>query len=287
MKILVTGGRGQLGRSLQKVAADYPDHQFIFTDMPEVDITNRESVKQVVAECGAQAIVNCAAYTAVDRAEQDEIAADRINRQGAQVLALTARECNLKLVHISTDYVFDGRALQPYTERSIVNPISVYGVTKYAGEQAVATAGADAVVIRTQWLYSEFGSNFVKTMLRLGRERGSVGVVADQVGSPTYATDLARCAVALLDRHFEGYDIYNFSNSGVVSWYDFAKAIFELADMNVEVTPLATSQFKAVAHRPAYSVLDKSKVESAGVEVRGWREPLGECIELLKQNQEI
>lgn len=280
MNILVTGANGQLGNSIRKISASYPNNYF-FTDMPEVDITNLALLENLMKEKQIDAIINCAAYTAVDKAEDDVALATKINVDGPRNLAIAAKNANAKLVHVSTDYVFGGKAYLPLKESDPTAPIGVYGRTKLAGEEAVKEVGCDAVVVRTAWLYSEFGGNFVKTMLRLGRERSELGVVYDQVGTPTYATDLAVALMELLTKGFSGFSLYHYSNEGVISWYDFAKTIFDLSGINIKLNALESSEYPSKAERPAYSVLNKKKIREAGIKVPYWRDSLVECLRLL------
>lgn len=281
MNILVTGGNGQLGNSIKKISSDYPQHTFFFTDVPEVDITNLELLDRLMEEKSVDAIINCAAYTAVDKAESDVALAESINVAGPKNLAEAAKKRGAKLIHVSTDYVFNGTANEPLKEEALTDPIGVYGRTKLAGEQAVKDSGCDALVIRTAWLYSEFGNNFVKTMLRLGREREQLGVVFDQVGTPTYAPDLAVAIMTLLDKGFTGFDLYHFSNEGVISWYDFTKAIFRLENINITLNPIESCEYPTPAKRPAYSVLNKKKIKAAGVSVPYWEDSLRVCLKEL------
>lgn len=281
MNILVTGGNGQLGNSIKKISSDYPQHTFFFTDVPEVDITNLELLDRLMEEKSVDAIINCAAYTAVDKAESDVVLAESINVAGPKNLAEAAKKRGAKLIHVSTDYVFNGTANEPLKEEAQTDPIGVYGRTKLAGEQAVKDSGCDALVIRTAWLYSEFGNNFVKTMLRLGREREQLGVVFDQVGTPTYAPDLAVAIMTLLDKGFTGFDLYHFSNEGVISWYDFTKAIFRLENINITLNPIESCEYPTPAKRPAYSVLNKKKIKAAGVFVPYWEDSLRVCLKEL------
>lgn len=281
MNILVTGGNGQLGNSIKKISSDYPQHTFFFTDVPEVDITNLELLDRLMEEKSVDAIINCAAYTAVDKAESDVVLAESINVAGPKNLAEAAKKRGAKLIHVSTDYVFNGTANEPLKEEALTDPIGVYGRTKLAGEQTVKDSGCDALVIRTAWLYSEFGNNFVKTMLRLGREREQLGVVFDQVGTPTYAPDLAVAIMTLLDKGFTGFDLYHFSNEGVISWYDFTKAIFRLENINITLNPIESCEYPTPAKRPAYSVLNKKKIKAAGVSVPYWEDSLRVCLKEL------
>ncbi|MBR4803294.1 MAG: dTDP-4-dehydrorhamnose reductase [Bacteroidales bacterium] len=285
MKILVTGANGQLGRSMRKNSGDYPQHTFIFTDVPELDITDKRQFGDFARQNAVQAIVNCAAYTAVDKAETEQELAERINCQGTRVLGETAKELNIPLVHISTDYVFCGEGCHPLKETDPTAPTGVYGSTKLHGEKALESIGCDVAIIRTAWLYSEFGGNFVKTMLRVATERDTLNVVYDQVGSPTYATDLARALMKVLDSGIKGLNIYHFSNEGAVSWYDFAKAIFEESNINIIVNPIESDKYPSPVKRPSYSVLSKEKIKSIGVDVPYWRDSLKICLKALKSQQ--
>ena len=285
MKILVTGANGQLGRSMRKISGDYPHHTFLFTDVPEIDITDKRQFGDFARQNAVQAIVNCAAYTAVDKAETERELAEKINCQGTKVLGETAKELNIPLVHISTDYVFCGEGCHPLKETDPTAPTGVYGSTKLDGEKALESVGCDVAIIRTAWLYSEFGGNFVKTMLRVATERDTLNVVYDQVGSPTYATDLARALMKVLDNGIKGLNIYHFSNEGAVSWYDFAKAIFEESNINIIVNPIESDKYPSPVKRPSYSVLSKDKIKSIGVDVPYWRDSLKICLKALKSQQ--
>lgn len=282
MKILVTGGCGQLGLSLRKISAEYPDHIFVFTDMPEGDITDRRGIARLIASEKADAVINCAAYTAVEKAETDEGTARLVNAEGAGNVALASFENGIPMVHISTDYVFPGTGHLPLKETDATDPVSVYGRTKLEGERLVEASGCRAAVIRTAWLYSEFGNNFVKTMLRLGREKGEVKVVCDQVGTPTYATDLARAAMKILGNGVDGFSVYHYTGRGHASWYDFAVEIFRVAGMDVSVEAIGSDVFPSAVRRPAYSVLATDKIFKAGVKVPEWKDSLLECMKILK-----
>ncbi len=280
--VLVTGGNGQLGNSVRKVANKYPNYQFIFTDVPEVDITDLISLEKLIEEQKIDIIINCAAYTAVDKAESDEVLARKINADGPKNLAIAAKKSGAKLVHISTDYVFDGRNCTPLKESDKTAPIGVYGKTKREGEIAIEECGVDAIVIRTAWLYSKFGSNFVKTMLRLGREKESLSVIYDQIGTPTYATDLAIAIMDLVEKGFSGYTLYHYSNEGVISWYDFTKAIFEIAGITIPLQAIESFEYPTAAERPHYSVLNKRKIKEMGIHVPYWKDSLKVCMELIE-----
>ncbi len=273
---LVTGANGQLGNELRLRLGE----QARYVDRDELDITDAEAVQAFVKGKNFDAIVNCAAYTAVDKAEGDVETAEKINVQGPANLAKTG----IPLIHVSTDYVFDGTACVPYTEDVQPNPNSVYGRTKLAGEQVVAKYSQAAVIVRTAWLYSCFGNNFVKTMRRLGAERESLNVVFDQAGTPTYAGDLAAAIVEILGKMpQQGCEVYHFSNEGVCSWYDFALEIMKLSGLKCKVFPIESKDYPTPAKRPSYSVLNKGKIKKDfGVAIRHWSEALAECIEKMK-----
>ncbi len=284
MNILVTGANGQLGQAFKKVGFSALDEVF-YTDVEELDVTDLGAVEEFVQANEIDTIVNCAAYTAVDRAEEEPEAAMRINRNAVANLAEVAAKEACLLLHVSTDYVFDGSAAEPYTERSPVNPQGVYGKTKLAGERAIKTSGCLAIVVRTAWLYSEFGHNFVKTIRKAAREKGELNVVADQMGAPTYAVDLARAVVRILDSAdvADHTGIYHYSNEGVCSWYDFAVEIVRQSGIACRIHPVTTDQYPVKAKRPAYSVLDKAKVRKTfGVEVPEWREALSRCLQEME-----
>lgn len=270
-----------MGLSLRKVSIAYTHHNFIFVDLPELDITDEASVFRAVEDNGIDAIINCAAYTAVDKAETETELARRVNAYGAQVVAEVARKRGLKLIHISTDFVFGNGITRPLTEDDIAAPLNVYGATKLEGERLVETSGADAVVIRTSWLYSEFGNNFVKTMLRLADTRDALSVVDDQRGGPTYAVDLARAIMHLLERGVKGYELYHFSDEGDVSRFELAVETLKLAGKTTTVNPVDTAFLGQSVERPMYSVLDCSKIKAAGVCVPAWKDSLRECMSAL------
>jgi len=261
-KILVTGSNGQLGSEIRELAGTYPSWRFLFTDVAELDITDALAVNALFMRERPDAVINCAAYTAVDKAEDEEPAARRINADAAGILAAASASCNALMLHISTDYVFNGSASRPITEEDPPEPASVYGKTKLEGESEVAAKAQKAVIIRTSWLYSSHGHNFVKTILKYGRERGSLDVVTDQVGTPTWARDLAGTILALLPRMQEirGTEIFNYSNEGVTNWYEFAQEILALKGVQCRVNPILTKDYPTKAPRPAYSVLSKKKI---------------------------
>lgn len=279
MNILITGCNGQLGNEMQVLQKDYPEHHWLNTDVNELDITNSDAINRFVEEHEIDGIVNCAAYTAVDKAESNKRLATALNAEAPTYLAAAMAKRDGWMVQISTDYVFDGTQHTPYTETDTPCPNSVYGVTKLAGEVAVAKTCPKHVIIRTAWLYSTFGNNFVKTMLRLGQEKQQLGVIFDQIGTPTYAHDLALAIMTIINKGIVP-GIYHFSNEGVTSWYDFTKAIHRIAGITTcHVKPLHTAEYPTLAHRPAYSVLDKTKIkETFGIEIPHWEESLTKCM---------
>jgi dTDP-4-dehydrorhamnose reductase len=288
MKILVTGSNGQLGNEIRRLGADYPSFEFLFTDLAELDITNEEAVDNLVTSFHPDSILNCAAYTAVDKAEQEEKIAFLINSSAAGILARVASKHDAMLIHISTDYVFDGKGYCPYIEEYPTNPISMYAKSKHAGEQHIQSYADKALIFRTSWLYSEFGHNFVKTILKYGKERDYLNVVFDQIGTPTYAYDLAKVILEILDKQsiLNGVEIFHFSNEGVASWYDFAKAIVELSGTDCEIKPIETRDYPLPAVRPFYSVLNKSKIKQRfQVEIPFWRDSLKQCIMRIMTNE--
>jgi dTDP-4-dehydrorhamnose reductase len=288
MNILVTGSHGQLGSELQKIRDITGRQGWQFMDLPELDITDAHKVALVCRESSIGAIVNCAAWTAVDKAESDADAAFRVNRDGTAALAAAATQTGALLLHVSTDYVFDGSSERPYREDDPVAPCGVYGSSKWEGEEAIRASGCSYMIIRTSWLYSVYGQNFVKTMLRLGRERQSIGIVFDQVGTPTWAADLAEAIVSILDRfdHERHYaETYHYSNEGVCSWYDFARAIMDAEGLACKVMPIESIDYPTPAKRPHFSVLNKMKIREAwGLEIPHWHESL---LRMLAELREI
>ena len=277
-KILVTGANGQLGSELRVLSVN-SNHEFLFTDVAELDITNREAVDNYVSEHGTDIIVNCAAYTNVDKAEDDTEMADNINHLAVKNLAEVSAKYKLILIHISTDYVFDGSKNTPYLETDPTAPLGVYGRTKLAGEKAVTDSGCDYLIIRTSWLYSSFGNNFVKTIRRLTAEKDSLKVVFDQVGTPTYAGDLAQAILKIIDsgKYADNAGIYHFSNEGVCSWYDFAIEIRNLSGNLCDIQPCHSDEFPSKVKRPNFSVLDKTKIkETFGLKIPYWKVSLRE-----------
>ena len=282
MNILITGCSGQLGSEIQLLERDHSKHTFFNTDVDELDITSQADVEHFVEEHQIDGIVNCAAYTAVDKAEENRQLCTALNTEAPAYLAVAIEKRGGWLIHISTDYVFDGTHHMPYIETDTPCPNSVYGSTKLAGELGVQKFCNHTLIIRTAWLYSSFGNNFVKTMMRLGRERQELGVIFDQIGTPTYARDLARAILVVVEKGVIP-GVYHFSNEGVTSWYDFALAIHQLAGIdNCHVRPLHTSEYPTPANRPHYSVLDKTKIKQTyDVEIPHWQTSLAECIEIL------
>lgn len=285
MAILVLGASGQLGHCIAKVSEERQLTDIIFPDEKEANILDIEQLSQLFTQHQPTHVINCAAYTAVDKAEEDVEMARKINAEGAVNIARACEAHQVTLIHISTDFVFEGKQTGVLTETDIAEPINVYGLTKLEGEQQLAEVLPAHFIIRTSWLYSEFGNNFVKTMLRLGKERESLGVIVDQVGSPTYAIDLAGAILDIISSGSEAYGIYHYSNEGVTSWYDFAKAIFDISSTSVQVNPVKTSEYVTRAVRPPYSVMDKSKIKGTfGIGIPYWRDSLVECIgKLLKE----
>lgn len=288
MKILVTGAYGQLGSELKEIEMQFPNYDFLFTDADTLDITNEIEVESYFNKYQPGFVINCAAYTAVDKAEIETGIAEKVNALAPKILGKFSKKVGAKLIHVSTDYVFDGNSNRPYSETDTVNPQGVYGETKLQGELNCLNENPDSVVIRTSWLYSEFGNNFVKTMLKLGCERDTLNVVFDQVGTPTYAADLANAIMSIIQlsenqpqKYIPG--IYHYSNEGVTSWYDFALAIFDTTNIECEVNPVLSDQFPTLAKRPHFSVLNKSKIrDTFGITIPYWKESLKICIERLK-----
>ena len=282
MKILITGCNGQLGNEMQLLEKENPQHTYFNTDVAELDITDQTAIEKFVSENAIDGIVNCAAYTAVDKAEENQDLCMKLNATAPDYLAQAIEKRGGWMIQISTDYVFDGTNHKPYTEADSVCPNSTYGRTKLAGEQAVMAGCKKSMIIRTAWLYSTFGNNFVKTMIRLGKEKPELGVIFDQIGTPTYARDLAVAIFAAINQGIVP-GIYHFSNEGVISWYDFTKAIHRIAGITTcRVRPLHTEEYPTPANRPHYSVLDKTKIKQTySIEIPYWEESLVECVKLL------
>ena len=285
MNILITGCRGQLGNEMQLLEKEHTEHKWFNTDVEELDITNQLAVEQFVAENEIDGIVNCAAYTAVDKAESNKELCTTLNTVAPAFLAAAVAKRNGWMIQVSTDYVFNGTKHTPYVESDTPCPDSVYGSTKLAGELGVQKFCKKTMIIRTAWLYSTFGNNFVKTMIRLGKEKSELGVIFDQIGTPTYARDLARAIMVAIGKGIVP-GVYHFSNEGVCSWYDFTKAIHRLAGIiTCHVRPLHTEEYPTPAQRPAYSVLDKTKIKQTfGIEIPYWEDSLRECISLLTKD---
>lgn len=291
MKLLVTGANGQLGQEIKQLSSTTKDVQFVFCSRDQVDITDAKQLTDFVVKNEITAILNCAAYTAVDTAESDTENAYQINAVGPKNIGEVAAKLDLLVLHISTDFVFDGKHYLPYKEEDATAPLGVYGNTKLQGEKVLLETLPSATIIRTSWLYSASGSNFLNTMLRLGTERSELNVVFDQIGTPTYARDLAVACVAVLQQQIKGNSnrgIFHYSNEGVASWYDFATAIMRLADKNCKVYPIEAVAYPTPAKRPAYSVLNKSKIKTAfELEIPHWETSLKKCISFVEKQKKI
>ena len=300
MRILVTGKNGQLGKSIHKVVNsevktnnNLISHNFVFVGREELDLNSESKISHYFDSSDKfDIIINCAAYTAVDKAEEEKDIANQVNHLAIEQIAQIAKKQQAKLIHISTDYVFDGESGQSYIETDETNPNNVYGRTKLAGEKALQEAmPTDAIIIRTSWVYSEFGNNFVKTMLRLGKERDELSVVSDQIGSPTYATDLANAILEVINNKVfreEGWEtqVYHYSNAGEISWYEFSKEIFELAEIQCSVSPITTELYPTPAKRPKNTLMNKDKIaETFSVDIPDWKESLNACMTILKEQQ--
>ncbi len=284
-KVLVTGAAGQLGSEIREIA---PAEGYIFADRSVLDISDKEVMALFIDLNDIDTIINCAAYTAVDKAEEDVENADLINHIAIKNMAEIAREKGLKLVHVSTDYVFDGKNYKPYTEEDSPNPTGIYGKTKLAGEEAMMKiAPRNSIIIRTSWVYSSFGNNFVKTMLRLGKERDELGVIYDQIGTPTYAADLAAVILEILPKIDNPRpEIYHYSNEGAISWYDFAKEIMKMAKLSCQINPIETWQYPTPAKRPHYSLLNKAKIKKDfDVTIPYWKDSLSICLTKLGERR--
>lgn len=284
MKILVTGSNGQLGRSIQERSLLYPEFSFDFTDVDQLDITNKSALELYLKTNKQDVIINCAAYTAVDKAEEEAEKAFLLNATAVEYLSKIASENGIFLIHISTDFIFDGKIDKPYKEEDLAQPESAYGKSKLAGENAIINCGPNASIIRTSWLYSEYGHNFVKTILQLASERNELKVVSDQLGTPTYAGDLADAILKILQTNYQtkGVHIFHYSNEGVASWYDFAKAIIEFNKLDCKVIPIPTSEYPLPAKRPEYSVMNKEKLKQYfNIEIPKWKDSLKVCLKNL------
>lgn len=282
-KILVTGANGQLGSELQQLATSYPAFEFIFTDVNELSIVDEAAVNAFFEKHKPAYCINCAAYTAVDKAETDTTVAEMVNATAVGYLAAACKKYNARFVHVSTDYVFDGTATEPYKESDLPNPLGAYGVTKLKGETLAIENDPSVIIVRTSWVYSSYGNNFVKTMLRLMNERESLNVVSDQFGSPTYAADLAKAILDICKWSVDNMEwaagIYNYSNEGIITWYDFAVAIKELSNSKCVVNPIPTSAYPTPAKRPAYSAFDKTKIKTTfRLHIPEWKDSLHACL---------
>jgi dTDP-4-dehydrorhamnose reductase len=287
--ILVTGSSGQLGQSIKEIVTDYPDYDFVFANRQQLDLSDETSITDFFEHKTFYVIINCAAHTAVDKAESEPELANQINHLAVQQLADIAKQKNTKLIHISTDYVFNGKQYRPYLETDSVEPQGVYGKTKLCGEKSIlSTLINNAIIIRTSWVFSEYGNNFVKTMLELGQERDSLNVIFDQIGTPTYAKDLAKAIMSIVQNSaFENTvfttNIVNFSSEGVCSWYDFAKSIFELANIQCHINAIETQDYPTPAKRPHYSVLNKAKIKQTyHLAIPYWKDSLKQCLTALE-----
>ncbi len=285
--ILVTGSKGQLGSELREISENYK-YNFYFTDKEKLDITDENDIELFVKSNNIDIIINCAAYTAVDKAEEDETNANMVNHLAVKYLSQIAKDNNIKLIHISTDYVFDGRNYKPYSEDDRVDPNGVYGKTKLDGEDAMREINPlNSIIIRTSWVYSSYGANFVKTMLRLGKDRDEIGVIFDQVGTPTYAGDLAKTILEILPKIDNNkVELYNYSNEGVLSWYDFAKEIMKMSKQECKVNPIETKAYPTPASRPHFSLLNKSKIkETYNIEIPYWKDGLDRCLKKMGERK--
>ncbi|QNK76819.1 dTDP-4-dehydrorhamnose reductase [Winogradskyella sp. PAMC22761] len=282
INVLVTAKNGQLGHCFQSLVLKYPNLQFIFKSSSELDITNKTNIEDVFSAHSFDYCINCAAYTAVDKAEEAVELADKVNHLGAQNLAEACKKFDTTLIHISTDFVFDGKSKVPYLETDTTSPLGVYGKTKLAGEQAISKLLPQHFIIRTSWLYSEYGNNFLKTMLRLANERDEIGVVGDQIGSPTYAKDLAEAVLQIIELRKTSYGIYHYSNEGEISWYDFAKEIFRLSNSDIKLNKIATKDYPTPAERPKYSIMDTEKISLLlDVQIPNWKVSLVKVVDKL------
>jgi dTDP-4-dehydrorhamnose reductase len=284
--ILVTGSNGQLGNEIRCLSGHYPSYNFIYTDVEDLNITDYQQIDQFFKTNNIQYVINCAAYTAVDKAEQDTDLARYINANAVKYLSQIAKKNHAFIIHVSTDYVFDGKNYKPYTENDPICPTSAYGKTKAEGENEVRNHAEKGIIIRTSWLYSSFGHNFIKTILKYGKERGKLNVVFDQIGTPTYAADLAKAILDILPQLVSktSIDIYHFSNEGVSSWYDFAKEIIALSNIECVINPIRTEDYPLPAPRPYYSVLDKAKIKKEfNIDIPYWKDSLKKCLKQLNE----
>ncbi|MBU2926779.1 dTDP-4-dehydrorhamnose reductase [Winogradskyella psychrotolerans] len=279
IQVLVTAKDGQLAQCIQSLTTQYHNFQFVFKSSSDLDITNKTNIEEVLGAQSFDYCINCAAYTAVDKAEEEIELADRVNHLGAKLLAESCHSFNVTLIHISTDFVFDGKSSKAYLESDNTNPLGVYGITKLKGEQAISKALERHFIIRTSWLYSEFGNNFLKTMLRLANQRDDIGVVGDQIGSPTYARDLADVILKLMESKTTNYGVYHYSNEGEVSWYDFAKEIFEVCNSSIKLNKIETKDYPTPAVRPKYSIMNTQKISQLlDLKIPNWKLSLAQAI---------
>ncbi len=291
-KILVTGANGQLGQSIRSIYSEYNNLDIIFTDVEELDICNLEQLKEYTKSANIEYLINCAAYTAVDKAEHEQVVAKRLNADAVKNIGIAATQNNFKVIHISTDYVFDGKTFKPYTESSLAVPESFYGQTKLLGEKYLMETHPDSIIIRTSWLYSEFGNNFVRTMIKLGMEKDELRIVADQVGSPTYAVDLGNAILTIITKVQKGSKtftpgIYHYSNEGVCSWYDFTIRIHEAIGITCKISPIESKDYPTAAPRPFYSVLNKGKIKTNyKLNIPYWGASLEKCLKIIKANRQ-
>jgi dTDP-4-dehydrorhamnose reductase len=285
--VLVTGGKGQLASCIKDIAPNLKEHHFIYVDIDVLDITSASEVRAFFDTNNIDFCVNCAAYTNVDKSENEQDIAAKVNVDGVKHLAESCKDHNAKFIQISTDFVFDGKSSLPYLEEDSTKPLGSYGLTKLNGELAILDTLKEHFILRTSWLYSEYGHNFCKTMLRFAKERNVLSIVSDQVGTPTYAGDLAEVIIKIIAEDNKAYGVYHYSNEGVASWYDFAKAIFDLSDSNIELHPIRSEAYPAPAKRPSFSVMDKSKIKNSfDITIPYWRDSLVGCLRKLKSNTE-
>ena len=287
LNILVTGSNGQLGSEIKELSSNY-EYNFFFTNKDSLDITNEQSIKSFIENNNVNVIINCSAYTAVDKAETEQISADKVNRKAVKKLAKISKEKDIKFIHISTDYVFDGTNNRPYCEEYKTKPNSVYGQTKLDGElEMIKINPYNSIIIRTSWVYSAFGNNFVKTMIKLGKEKDELGVIFDQIGTPTSATDLAKTILDILPKiNNKKVEIYNYSNEGVLSWYDFAKEIMKMTKIDCRINPIETFQYPTPASRPHYSLLNKSKIKKDfNIDIPYWKDSLDRCLKKMGERK--
>jgi dTDP-4-dehydrorhamnose reductase len=282
MNILITGSNGQLGNELRGIAVNYKNHLFLFTDVQDLDITDQDALASFFKDNNIELCINCAAYTAVDKAETERALCDKINIEGPANLAKACAKNNARLIHISTDFVFSGESFIPLIETKKTDPVNFYGLSKLNGELALSKELKEHFIIRTSWLYSTHGGNFVKTMIKLGESKPKLNIIVDQIGSPTYAFDLANAIMSIVESHSSAFGVYHYSNEGIASWYDFTSAIFEYSNIKTLISPIPTSEYPTPAKRPHYSVMDKSKIKEAfNITIPHWRSSLKECLSKL------